>query len=237
MFQGGWAGLLAGALAGLAGPAGAVVVIDSFDTQQILLMPTGGVDMAFLAAAAPEALGGERDLEILRLNGNDAVELLVHPPGGDPQLFCSSAAATIATWRVVWDGPDGGVGIDADGLGGIDLTQGGVNTGFSLRLQSDLAANVEIAVTGASGGSTAASLPIAPGGSLEDRFLPFTAFAAPALFADAGSVSLTLSGGAGLDAQVDQLRVTAPEPAGAGAALVALLALVCRYRHTARPRG
>jgi hypothetical protein len=239
MLQRGWARLLAvAALVGAASPAGAFLLIDGFSTQQILLLAAGGSDTAFSTTPAIEALGGERDIDIGRLTGNDAVEMLIHPMGGPAQLFMSSPAGTSASWRVVWDGPDGGVGIDADGLGGIDLTQGGLNTGFLVRAQSDLTATVEIAVTGASGGSTAATLVVPPGAGFDYRFLPFSSFASPAVFADAGSVSLTLSGSAGLDAQIDQFLVTVPEPVGTCAAVLTLLATACRRRHTiVRPRG
>jgi len=224
----------------LAAPAGAFVMIDNFATQQTLQLPGGGPNSASSSSPAVEVLGGERDVQITRTIGNDYVELLINPTGSDRLLSASSAAATVPTWTLVWDGPDGSPTVDADGLGGVDLTQGGVNTGFLVRVRSDLPATLEIAATGASGGSTSASLPL-PGGEivLQSRFLPFSAFATPALFADTGSLSLALTGTAGTDAQLDYVLVTVPEPSGATVAACALVAMACRRRYTAAfsPRG
>jgi len=227
-----------GALAapfGLAAPAGALIVIDRFVTEQALQLQPGSSDSWFESVAAPEAIGGERDAQITRTAGDDYADLLINYSGLDELLACSAAPGTAARWTVVWDGPDGGPGVDADGLGGRDLTEGGANEGFWIRVLSDLPATLKIAVTGASGGASEASLDL-PGGDtwLVNRFLPFTEFAAPALLADVGSLSLELTGGTGLDAQIDHVKV--PEPGGAAAAaLCALLALA--RRHAARPRG
>jgi hypothetical protein len=224
----------------LATPAHAFLYLDDFVTQQTLQLPAGGLNSASSSTLAPEVVGGERDVQITRTIGNDPVDLLVNPTGSDRLLSLSSAAATIATWTVVWDGPDGSASVDADGLGGLDLTQGGVNTGFLIRVRSDLPSTLEIAATGASGGATSASLQL-PGGeaTLQQRFLAFSEFATPALFADTGSVSLVLTGSAGTDAQLDYVLVTVPEASGAAAAGAALLALACRRRrHVIRsPRG
>ncbi|HSJ99415.1 MAG TPA: hypothetical protein VLC53_20225 [Myxococcota bacterium] len=238
MFRRAFAGPAAALSLGLAASAGGEVVIDAFVTQQILQLPAGSALSTFGAVAAGDVLGGERDAEISRVNGNDAVELLVNPVG-DELLSCSASAGTTVIWRVTWDGPDGAAEVDPDGLGGVDLTQGGANEGFLLAVSADVPATIEIAVTGAAGGTTTGSLSL-PGGQpeLQDRFLPFTEFDEPGLLADAGSVSLVLSGSAGLDAQIDGLRVPEAEGAAAAvAALCALLALTRRGDNAARPRG
>lgn len=233
------AGLALAAPVALAVPASAFVMIDNFATQQILQLPAGGLNSASNSAAAVEVLGGERDVQITRTIGNDAVELLINPTGSDRLLSASSAVGTTAVWSVVWDGVDGSSTVDAYGLGGVDLTEGGINTGFLFRVRSDLPATLEIVATGASGGSTSATLPL-PGGeaTLQSRFLGFGAFPSPALFSDTGSLSLSLTGSAGTDAQLDYVLVTVPEPSGAVAALGALLAMACRSRHSeSSPRG
>lgn len=223
---------------GLATAAGAELVVDSFVTPQTLQLPAGGANSVFGAVAALDVLGDERDAEITRLVGNDPAELLVNPIG-DELLSCSAAASATVVWRVTWDGPDGAEAVDPDGLGGVDLTQGGANEGFLIEASADVPATIEIEVTGAAGGITTGGLSL-PGGQpeLQDRFLPFTDFDQPGLLADAGSVSLVLSGSAGLDAQIDGVRVPEAEgAAAAAAALWTLLALTRRGDYTARPRG
>jgi hypothetical protein len=238
MFRRAFAGPAAALSLGLAAPAGAELIVDSFVTPQIVQLPAGGANSVFGAVAALDVLGGERDAEITRLAGDDPVGLLVNP-SGDELLSCSAALGTTVVWRVTWDGPDGAAEVDPDGLGGVDLTQGGANEGFLLAVSADVPATIEIAVTGGAGGTTTGSLSL-PGGEpeLQDRFLPFTEFDEPGLLADAGSVSLVLSGSAGLDAQIDGLRVPEAEGAAAAvAALCALLALTRRGDNAARPRG
>lgn len=231
MFRRILAGFAAAALPlAVASPAGAVLVIDDFVTQQVLSLDVGGADSAASSVAATEAIGGERDALLDRIQGDNPADLLVNGSGTDELLSCSSSSNTISLWAIVWDGPDGASTLDPDGLGGIDLTEGGANEGFRLGVLSDLPVTLTFEVTGSSGGEATAEL-VLPGGdtALTRRFLPFSAFDVPALLADAGSVSLAIEGGAGLDPQID--GITVPEPSGAAiAATCALLALATRRR-------
>ncbi|HEY8492859.1 MAG TPA: hypothetical protein VIN04_03130 [Myxococcota bacterium] len=222
----------------LAGPAGAVVVIDGFDTQQVLQIPAGGSGAASASGviAAPQAIGGERDAIASRDMGSGFVDLLVNPSGTDSSLsFALGASPGAAT--IVWDGPDGNAEtLDSDGLGGIDLTQGGVNTGLQVRARSDLATELVFTITGASGGVSDATLDLPAGTAYRQLFLPFSAFGTPELFANAGSLSLQIAGEPGLDVQI--ALVAAPEPSGAGVALAVLAALAfCHRRRTSLPLG
>jgi hypothetical protein len=240
MFRSILAGLAVAALpVALATTAHAALDIDRFEAEQILVLGLGGADAAFSSVAAPEALGGERDASIQRIAGNEPADLLVNPTGNDRLLSCSAGPSSSVEWVIVWDGADGVATVDETGLGGIDLTQGGANTGFLVRVLTDVAASLQIELTDMVGGSTSGEL-VLPGGDagLVSRFLPFSEFDEPGIAANVGSVSLTLSGEAGLDAQMDFVRVTAPEPAGAGVvAACALLVLARRRGRVEAPRG
>lgn len=241
MFRSVLAGLAAAALPlAPAAPARAALEIDRFVTPQVLNLPFGGPDDAFSSAAAPEVLGGERDASLQRLTGTEPATLLINPTGSDRLLSCESGPSSLVEWVIVWDGADGDAAVDETGLGGIDLTEGGANTGFMVRVRSDLPASLQIELTDMSGGSTSAELAL-PGGDpkLVSRFLPFSAFDEPAIAADVGSVSLVLGGQAGLDAQIDFVIVRVPEPAaGAGLAAAGGLLLCARRRAgIGGPRG
>lgn len=241
MFRSVLAGLAAAVLPlAVTPPAHAALDIDRFVTQQVLDLPFGGVDGAFSSVAAPEVLGGERDAALQRLTGTEPATLLINPTGTDRLLSGESGPSSLVEWVIVWDGADGDPAVDETGLGGVDLTQGGANTGFLVRVRTDVAASLQIELTDTSGGSTSAELAL-PGGdqTLVSRFLPFSAFDEPGIAADVGSVSLVLGGQTGLDAQLDFVIVRAPEPA-AGAGLAAACALLLCARRRAGiggPRG
>jgi hypothetical protein len=229
---------VAAVLVPLAAPAGAELVIDSFVTPQTLSLGFGGPDAAASSVPAAEALGGERDASLQRLAGTEPADLLVNPTGSDRLLSLSAGPSSIVEWMIVWDGVDGSPDVDETGLGGLDLTQGGANTGFLVSVLSDLPGQLQIELTDMSGGRTSAEIHL-PGGDegLVDRLLPFSAFDLPAAAAAVGSVALVVGGEAGLDVQVDSIRVV-PEPVGAGgAALVALWVLAHGRARERSPRG
>lgn len=233
MFRRPFAWLLAAALPA-ASPltADAEIVIDSFVTPQTLELEFGGVGNVAGSVAAAEALGGERDASLTRVLGEDRADLLINPTGDE--LMSCSAGNSLVSWTVVWDGEDDSPLVDPDGLGGIDLTQGGANDALLIRAGSDLAAFVQVTVTGAAGGTTTAQLDLPGVADLTDYHLPFAAFDTPALLADAGSVSLVLAGPQGLDAQIDDVVATVPEPGGAAMVAACALLVLGRARRSAR---
>jgi MYXO-CTERM domain-containing protein len=223
-------------VAGLA-PLGASgeVSIDTFATPQIVEITFEGPDAAQGLVTAPEALGGERDVQLLRTAGGGTIQFQTGVPGDD-LLDCSAGAETEGSCLVLWDGPDGALVLDPDGLGGIDLTEGGANDGVGLAVRADQPATVEIQVVRALDGSFVSAVLDLPGGDsdLVERFVPISAFGPgdpAAVFADAGAISMLVSGEPGFDVLLDDLRVTVPEPSGAaGAALAALGVLAARAR-------
>lgn len=212
------------------------VSIDTFSTPQAVEAPLGGPDSALSVVAAPEAIGGERDVQVLRLSGGAAMQFQTGF-GGQELLSCSAGAGTVGgSCLVLWDGPDGVFPLDPDGLGGIDLTEGGANDAVALAVRADQAVSFEIQVTRASDASFVSATLELPGGDLdfEERFVPFAAFgpADPApIFSDVGAITMLIAGAPAFDVLVDDVRVTVPEPGAAGGALVVpVLAVLARGR-------
>lgn len=211
------------------------VSIDTFSTPQAVEAPLGGPDSALSVVAAPEAIGGERDVQVLRESGGAAVQFQTGF-GGQEVLSCSAGAGTVGSCLVLWDGPDGVFPLDPDGLGGRDLTEGGANDAVGLAVRADQAVSFEIQVTHASDASFVSATLELPGGDLdfEERFVPIAAFgpADPApIFSEVGAITMLIAGAPAFDVLVDDVRVTVPEPGAAGGALVVpVLVVLARGR-------
>ncbi len=239
--RGSWrSSLLAAGLLALASPAGAVLPIDDFSSDQSLEL-SGIFESVDNAAPAPAALGGERDLEIARASGTGGA--LVDVNGGDPpqgQLLFSSDVATETILRVVWDGEDAsGSLIDFTGLGQVDLSDGGALDAFAVELDSDLATTLSLRVYDASDATgqvwSEATVPVPPtGGQFEILEVLFSGFTdsgpgGAADFANVGAISLEVAGAPALDFRMTDVQVV-PEPAAAPLAGLAALALLARQR-------
>lgn len=232
--------LAAGSLA-LASPAGAVLLIDDFSSDQALELLTGAASVSSVAPA-PAAIGGERDLEIERVDGTGGAFVDVNggmPPQG--QLLFSSLFETETILRLVWDGEDGDADqIDFDGLDPADLGQGGTLDAFEIEYDADSDTTLSLRVYDASDptGQTwsAATVPMnetppATFEFLDVLFMEFTEIGpgGAADFANVGAISLEVAGPPSFDLRFDSIQVV-PEPAAASLAGLATLALLARHR-------
>jgi hypothetical protein len=113
-----------------------MVLIDNFVTVQSALA-TAGSPVGSSALAAPEAIGGERDIHADLVSGSTALSVFVNPFGGE--IFVHDSGAGVKGFSlIVWDGPDGDpTSINPVGLGGVDFTSSGQN--HAIRLASVLA--------------------------------------------------------------------------------------------------
>ena len=221
------------------------IVIDAFGTaqNQITVGPgTPGANplSANGGIAAPDALGGARNIGLTRTTGNGQDSVVV---GQTPNLFeFSSAAANNSVGRIIWDGDTNGT-VNPTGLGGVNLTGGGTNTFLRLQARSDITGTLYITVfTSATSYSTVAiTLPAAGFGAtpFTEYIIPFSSFTqgAPANvtsssigfnlgaatgaanFSNVGAITLYVDGtggsSAGLDTQIRLLQadgVVTPEP-------------------------
>ncbi len=241
IWQGSWFGLLVAATSlALASPAGAILVIDDFASDQALTLLSEDAAVSNVAAAVGVAIGDERDIEIERVSGTGGAALDVN--GGEPaqgQLLFSVGFATETTLRVVWDGADGVAdAVDPAGLGQVDLTDGGAFEAFVIDLDADLETTLSLRVYDASDltGETwsEATVPVLPTAGdfvlLEVLFTEFTASGplGPADFTNVGAISVEVSGAPALDFRMASVHV--PEPGAAPLAALAALALLVRNR-------
>lgn len=215
--------------------APAAVIIDPFDpTEQSVGVSDSpaGFKQAQSIVAAPEALGGERDITVQRISANSgSVDVDVHL-SGPSQLAYSSGPNTDGRGIILWDGPG------SAGLGGLNVSQSGANVGIFLFAASDLGATLTLDI-GSSGGASAGSVlvPADPSFNFTPVFLPFTSFATTsgsgANFASINYVRLTINGPLGTDVLVDLITANSPEPLTLsllGAGLLAIAGLARRKR-------
>ncbi|HPA19959.1 MAG TPA: hypothetical protein PLU30_19570 [Verrucomicrobiae bacterium] len=120
--------------------------LDSFDTQQFVIVPLLPGATNANSVAAPEALGGERDLRVHRVGGS--VGTLIGDVGYvfPNTVSLSCGLGVIGSMHLVYDGPDNSDAVNATGLGGIDLTEGGTYNAIRFATTSDLGAKVTITV-------------------------------------------------------------------------------------------
>jgi hypothetical protein len=236
---------LLGAAAALlwAGPAQAAIMIDDFITQQtVAANPVTTV--AGSSIAAPEAIGGERDLLVQFVSGLSSLSLASNPFSGE--LLISDSGATVkGVSHVVWDGADGNpLVLDPTGLGGVNLTVGGNNAFEFNVLFADLVGSIVMRVYDASdatGGTWSEGVLVLPGSIFvpTDLLLPFASLTTfgpngAASLANVGALMMTIDNTVtgSLDVAIGHIHVV-PEPSAlllAGLGLVGLAGLARRRK-------
>ncbi len=220
-------------------PATASLEIDDFSSDQMVTLLPGEASASGFAAA-PGAVGGERDLELTRVGAEGGGADVDVNGGGQGQLLFSPGIGTDAILRVVWDGEDGVADeVDATGLGAVDLSEGGTLDAFAIEFDSDLATTLSLRVYDASdpaGTSWSEAMVPVPGtgGAFLVLEVPFAAFAetgpaGAADFTNAGAIALEVVGVPALDLALTSVRVV-PEPAAGTLAAVTALALLAGRR-------
>ncbi len=192
-------------------------LIDDFGTTTQTTSATTSVRTNSSAIAAPEAIGGERDF-FLQLSSATGM-LTLDSNGVTPGVLEFNASAVASGRRMVsWDGIDGnGAVLNATGLGGFDLTDGGTaryleflagadhaNGVLQIRVYSDAThwslANVNLPDTG---GAATSIIPLA--------FKSFVAQAGGgANFASIGAIEMEVTGGQAVDGQLELIQAYGP---------------------------
>jgi uncharacterized repeat protein (TIGR01451 family) len=209
-------------------------VIDSFNSTQQMVSDSlfGGRTVSTAAGmnqpvvggtgvsstvAAPEALGGYRTLFVQRTTSGGDVTL-----GADANIpaaleFTSGAASNGIYW-ITWDG-NGSQTLNPTGLGQVDLTSQGADTGMTLTLGADHDSGyalVKVYSDAADWSWASVAIPNTTDGSLgQSVFVPWTSFStgggAGANFAKVGAVQMEINGVSGIDGQVGAISTFGPK--------------------------
>lgn len=222
----------------------AEVVIDDFATYQTLSVggPPAGPLSDFVTQTTLEAIGGERDVYLERTSANAGTVAMDVSGSVASQLSYASAPFTSGNLLLTYDGNDGSSALNPTGLGGVDLTQLGANTGVFLRATSDLGSILTFTIyTDATHFSTASiAIGADPTFTFQDYFTPFTSFAAGGIggadFTSVGAISLLLNGATqGTDVSLETVvAAPTPVPEPTGALLIAAAGLFFHLRRRNR---
>jgi uncharacterized repeat protein (TIGR01451 family) len=190
--------------------------IDTFETSQIIEV---WQDRRVLtsATAAPEAIGGERDL-LAELTSSYGILQLGANAYGLPVLEFDSSAAAEGRRLVTWDGNDGdGSDVAYRGLGGYDLTAGGTVSGIQFSFGADHSTGrMSLRVYTDSENWSQAILDIPRTGGLGTSpvvmqltdFVPGAGRGAD--LTNVGALQLEIEGDAAIDGQIDRIDTFGP---------------------------
>ena len=192
--------------------------IDTFDSTSQFVTAFGASQRSdHSAQSAVEALGGQRDLYVELTSGAGRLEILANVTTIGQLDFGSLGSAT-GVRRVSWDGVDAsGQTVNTTGLGGVDLTEGGHNTGIDLNIGSDLGGTASLKVYTNSGEWSEAVFNIAAngGGPTDSLILDFADdFQARAgggvRWDSVGAIVFEIDGIGNIDASVNSIGTIGP---------------------------
>jgi hypothetical protein len=186
----------------------AQMVIDDFSTDQALIFSVGSPSSAS-SFVAGTSIGGERDLEVSVTAGAVASGEVT---GGTFNF--GLAAGTTGNSLITWDGSDGlpaSGDIDFVGLGGIDLTNGGIIDGITVTVDStDVIGSLELTVYTDAANSSNFSFTLPAGIVTSTKFfIPISSFGTNsgtgADFSNVGAITMSITGTA-LDAAISLVQ-------------------------------
>jgi len=195
---------------------GSVLIDDFFTTGQPLLQRTAPGDIGIPIASTivgPGILGGERDVRVDLISGANGTRISVVIATYDH----SQDVTVKGTSMVAWDGIDGnGLVVNPIGLGGVDLTEGGLQDALEVRIvAAEPNAKLVYEVFTNAGNSSKYTLSLPVGAVNEVRVIPYSSFAinlgAGANFTNVGAITMMIDGSAvpSLDVILDTLQTTA----------------------------
>ncbi len=195
------------------------VSIDSFDlTPQAVAVSSLVPATDANSMLAVEAIGGERDMSVELVSGPGDVEMrILHLDR--PLLSFSADSGAVGRGVVSWDGIDSdGEQLDPIGLGGVDLTEDGVNLGIEFLQGADLPGGVltlTVYTDGDNFSSQSQTIPQTLLGTADvltvfwfDDFVIGAGSGAD--FTNVGAIELEILGVPAMDAQFDEIGTIGP---------------------------
>ncbi|MGB6042523.1 MAG: hypothetical protein WBF93_05130 [Pirellulales bacterium] len=222
------------------------VTVDTFDGSPVRLQTGVGSPLEVSSFVVDDSiLGMERDLVLRQFTAEGHAQLLVGDFGGGTLMDLSLSSMTSAQAIITWDGLDGDLSLDPNGLGGVDLTADGSEDALTLSvLFSDLP--VGAAITVFSGPNDASILEVSLEPNVDDSQnevygIAFSAFEIlsgnGADFTNVGAIQLAIGGTqTAFDLQFDLLEqgaaavVASPEANAMSLSLLGILAIVASGR-------
>ncbi|MBM4090494.1 MAG: hypothetical protein FJ276_13890 [Planctomycetes bacterium] len=192
-----------------------VETVDTFDTTEQVVTANAGAPTASDSRAAPETIGGERDVLVTFVSGTG--DATVEIDRFDSNLFAFACGVNVVgTALVQYDGIDNdATALNATGLGGVSLSNGDANSGLLLATRGDTpGATAQLRVYSSAANFSVATIVIPQQPTIEEVFVPFSAFVlgggTGADFNSVGAIELFIDGVPELDAIVTVLRSLRP---------------------------
>ncbi|MGE5603716.1 MAG: GEVED domain-containing protein [Nitrososphaerales archaeon] len=192
-----------------AAPA-AFILIDHFDAAQGPLVATTPGTPVSGSVSGPNVLGAERDLQVTIISGAPRT---ASAQAVNSQLLHSQDTGIVAETLVQWDGTDGSMTLNPNGLGGADLTQSGTQDRLAITVVfNDLPIDLEFtAYSGANSSRATLSLPGNQFSGSIDYYIPFASFTtvsgSGANFSSIGALELRIRGNVGgSDLTIEDIR-------------------------------
>ncbi len=193
------------------------ITIDSFDNGKQKIEADSDFGMSASGSmSAAGILGGERDLSAQLSSSTGAMTLSVNRFNRQVLEFSSTFEAS-GTDTITWDGSDNSQVLNPTGLGGIDLTSNGANTGLRFNVGADLpGGSVTIRIySNATNYSTATvSIPQTGSAVRQQIVVPFSSFTtgggSGATLTSVGAIQMDIAGSMAIDGQIDQFTAFGP---------------------------
>lgn len=197
------------------------LLIDDFSmpgTPVALVMPSQDGETALVETADADILGGERDV-LFDIIGTPT-RLIGFSAEFNNNLLYYDGHSPGATAILQYDGLDADLTappelVLSEGLGGVDLTDGGSLFQFSIYFASvDHAMDIEIEVHSATGVATYMGTTSARPSTPTALHAPFRLFTGDDVFTEATSIEFRFNptGVENIDFQLNAIAITAPEP-------------------------
>jgi uncharacterized repeat protein (TIGR01451 family) len=191
------------------------IVIDTFNTtQQVVNANFPGATPNSSILAAPEALGGERDVFVDATAGSISVSANGTPKPGE--LVFDVGAGANGKRIVSYDGLDGSASLNSTGLNNLDLTSAGSANAFRFQIGGEAGTRLTIRVySGANASSREVAIPTTSGANATaDLIVPFSDFTSlagsGANFASIGAIEIEVTGPDAADAIVNTFSTVGP---------------------------